>query len=95
MRSKPIFKNGNSVIWLILAVVVVLLVIGGFYWLMNKQDSSKQAKDTAYTTPVTPVSSGNVSFDDLKKEVDLEDVSKDPSQVEQDFTALDKDMQGL
>lgn len=93
MRKQPIFKSGNSVIWLILAVVVVLVVIGSFYWLMDNKFVNKSiTTNTTYTKPVT---GGNVTFDDLQKEVEVEDVSKDPSGVQEDFTALDKDLQDL
>ncbi len=92
MKKQPILKNGNSVIWLVLAVVIVLIVIGGFYWLMNKPMGKATSMAPTYTTPVT---GGNVTFDDFQKEVQAEDISKNPASVEEDFTALDKDLQGL
>ena len=78
-------KGGRSKLFLIIGVVVLLLAAGGVYYYLQ-QSQAKEAEQA----PVTQ-SSEDASITALKKELE----SLAITEVEADFTAVDKDLNSL
>lgn len=75
--------SNKMVLWLILGLVVIVLVVGGIYLYLSQQ----QGAETGVTQPTpTPVTEEN-----LENELNTIDVAGS----DQDFTAIDQDLQSL
>lgn len=78
-------KGGRTKLFLIIGVVILLLAAGGVYYYLQ-QSQNKEAEQV----PVTQ-SSEDASITALKKELE----SLAITEVEADFTAVDKDLNSL
>lgn len=75
--------SNKMVLWLILGLVIIVLVVGGVYLYLSKQ----QGAETVGTQPTpTPVAEEN-----LENELNAIDVTES----NQDFSAIDQDLQSL
>lgn len=75
--------SNKMVLWLLLGLVAIVLVVGGIYLYLSQQ----QGAETTVTQPTpTPVAEEN-----LENELNAIDVAES----DQDFTAIDQDLQSF
>lgn len=85
--NAPANDSKKVILWFVIGLVIIFLVVGTIYFFLSKQ------QPTNTQAPTTQASPFPVAQQDLSSE--LNSINVDPSGVNNDFAAVDQDLQQL